>query len=98
MDALNSCGCARTMLIWLVIKQISIGSGLILIFCVGFTLAADEVPSPPATAALVIRSAKVNNKILQPNSENELSLGASPENIAFRIESSVAGRIPMRLR
>src|ERR1700733_2535161 len=94
----NCCGRARTMLNWFVIKRISIERGLILILFVGFTVAADEVPSPPATDALVIQSVTVNSKTLQPNSEKELSLGASPENIAFRIESSLAGRRPMRLR
>jgi signal transduction histidine kinase len=81
-----------------VTKWISIARALIFRFCVCSFLAAGEVPGQQVTNGLVIQSVTVNGKTLQPIPGKELSLGASPVNILFRLGRLPVGLRPMRLR
>ena len=79
-------------------NRILIESALIFFLWVGCSLAANELPGPPANEALEIRSVSVQGKTLRSNPVKELSLGATPEDVTFRFGPLPAGRRPMRLR
>jgi signal transduction histidine kinase len=80
-----------------VFNRIMTESGLILSLWISSSLAADEVPGPPAKDALEIRSVIVQGKTLRPNPGRELSLGTSPENVTFTFGPVPPDRTPMRL-
>jgi signal transduction histidine kinase len=81
-----------------VTKRFSIASALILAFWIGGSWPADGVPGPLGNDALVIQSVTVQGKTLRPTAGEELSLGASPENVTFYFGPNPSNRIPMRVR